>query len=288
MNSIGHSPSLDAPAASTVEGPRREKSTTPRLRNSLLTRIIGSWAGYVQGDTLVLDRWLWIRHRLPRTRNGERLLDVGCGSGAFTIGSALRGYAALGLTWNDAETNKAQQRATLCKATQAGFETCDVRRLDQPAHLQRAFDYVICCENIEHVIDDRKLFRDAAGVLREGGRLLLTTPNYHYRPMDTGDLGPFSKVENGSHVRRGYSRGQLVELCEKSGFIVEEISYCSGFFSQKITSFLRLFYRRGYPVAWVLTLPLRPFIPMADRLVAALSGYPGYSICLEAIKRKAP
>ena len=288
MNSIQQYPDLVPPPASAVDGPKPESVTTPRPRNFLLTKLMGSRAGYIQGDTLVLDRWLWIKRRLPRTRNSEKLLDVGCGSGAFTVGAALRGYDSLGLTWNNAETTKAEGRAALCKAAQARFETCDVRKLDKAIHLRRSFDQVICCENIEHIIDDQKLFQDMAAVLREGGRLLLTTPNYHYRPMDSGDLGPFPKVENGSHVRRGYSRGQLAELCERSGFIVEEISYCSGFFSQKITSFLRLFYRRGYPVAWVLTLPLRPFIPMADRLVAALSGYPGYSICLEAIKRKAP
>ena len=54
----------------------------------------------IHGDPLVLDRWLWICKWLPKTNEDLSILDVGCGSGAFTINAAARGYKALGLSWD--------------------------------------------------------------------------------------------------------------------------------------------------------------------------------------------
>jgi SAM-dependent methyltransferase len=256
------------------------------LNHDLLTKLIGARAGLIQGDFLVRDRWLWLRDRLPKTRNGERLLDVGCGSGAFTICSALRGYHSLGLTWNEADTAKATQRAQLVKAEQAEFRICDVRNLAAQADLKDRFDFAICCENIEHILDDRQLVESICACLKPGGRFLLTSPNYHYRPLDQNDMGPFSVVEDGQHVRRGYSAGQMVDLFGGTEFIVERISYCGGFFSQKLTAFLRRFRGRSYLVGWTLTLPFRPFAPMLDAALHRLIRYPRYMICVEAFKTR--
>lgn len=257
---------------------------TAGLNRTLLTRLLGPTAGLIQGDTLTRDRWLWVTARLPRTRNGERLLDVGCGTGAFTIGAACRGYDALGLTWDEADAGTARTRASLCDADTAKFEQCDVRFLARREDFHGRFDYAICCENIEHILDDRALVRAMAACLKPGGRLLLTSPNRYYRATTAGELGPFSPVEDGSHVRRGYSRASLVDTLRGSGLVVEEFDSCSGFFSQKTTALLRQFRGRSYLVGWALTLPLRPFIPLLDALARKISRYPDFSICLEAYK----
>lgn len=257
-------------------------SSTPGSR-LVLTRVLGSAAGLVQGDTMTLDRWWWLSERLPMTANEERLLDVGCGSGAFTIRAAERGYNALGLTWDEPATRIATERAGIVGAQRASFRICDVRYLDQREELKNAFDVAICCENIEHIMDDRRLIRAIFGCLKPGGRLLLTSPNYYYRAI-RGEIGPYSKVEDGGHVRRGYSKGSIQELVSGTGFILEDISYISGFFSQKATWFLRLFPGQARIVPWLITLPLRPFIPLADRVFHAFSRYPLYCIGFEAYK----
>lgn len=254
------------------------------MDKSLLVKLVGFPATLIHGDTLVLDRWRWLKRRLPRTRNGERLLDVGCGTGAFSIGAARRGYDALGLSWDERNQRVAAERAALCGARTAAFEVLDVRHLDARRDLIEHFDVAICCENIEHILDDRKLLRDIAACLKPGGRLLLTTPYLLYRPMSAGEIGPFLPIENGDHVRRGYSAAMLDELCLHAGLVPERVSFCSGVISQKVTSLMRSLGRVDATLAWILTCPLRVLPPLTDRWVSRLLGWPGFSICLEAYK----
>jgi SAM-dependent methyltransferase len=227
------------------------------MDKSLLVRLFGFPATLIHGDTLVLDRWRWLKQRLPRTANGETLLDVGCGTGAFTIGAALRGYTALGLSWDERNQAEAARRATMCSAEGASFSICDVRELDRRTDYRDAFDVAVCTENIEHIIDDARLMRSIGACLKPGGRLLLTTPNFYYRAITKPDNGPFCATETGWHVRRGYTRSMLLELIERSGLKCEEISYCSGVVSQKVTWVMR----KGAAIhplfGWALILPLR-------------------------------
>jgi SAM-dependent methyltransferase len=254
------------------------------LERSLLVQLIGFPATLLHGDTLVLDRWLWIRSRLPRTRNGESLLDVGCGTGAFTIGAALRGYESLGLNWEEHNQKAAAERARLCKADSARFEVLDIRNLHTLPDLSKRYDVAICVEAIEHIIDDRKLLRDIAACLKPGGRLLLTTPHLFFRPISASDMGPYSRVEDGGHVRRGYTPGMLHELCRQAGLEVERFSYCSGFLSQKLTWLARVTFTIHHVLGWALVLPLRVLPPLLDPLIYRLTKWPHFSIGLEAYK----
>jgi SAM-dependent methyltransferase len=253
--------------------------------SSALVRMFGFPATLVHGDTLVVDRWRWLKPKLPPVSGApKRLLDVGCGTGAFTIGAALRGYDSLGLSWDERNQKVAQERATICGARSAGFEVFDVRLLDQRRDLYCAFDVVLCCENIEHILDDRKLMIDMSRCLKPGGTLLLTTPNFYYKPIDRYDNGPFLPVEDGGHVRRGYTPIDLSELCAAAGLRVAAVDYCSGFLSQKITALLRASGRVHYSIGWVLTLPFRVLPPILDSIVSPRLRWPGYSITLIAEK----
>lgn len=251
---------------------------------STLVKIFGFPATLIHGDPLVLDRWLWLKKRLPAASNGERLIDVGCGSGAFTIGAALRGYKSLGLSWDERNQSVARERAKICKAPGAEFEVFDVRKLDRREDLFSRFDIALNFENIEHILDDQKLMKDIANCIRPGGRLLLTTPYQGYKPISWHDAGPFCPVEDGGHVRKGYDEKRLIELCNSSGLVFESCSFCSGFLSQKLAYLLRLLTRIHPIFAWAITLPLRTLPPAFDPIISKLNMWPQYSICLEANK----
>jgi 2-polyprenyl-3-methyl-5-hydroxy-6-metoxy-1,4-benzoquinol methylase len=254
------------------------------MDKSLLVNLLGFPATLIHGDTLVLDRWLWLRERLPATNNGEKLIDIGCGSGAFTIGTALRGYDSLGLSWDERNQSVAKIRAKICKANTAKFEVLDVRELDSSKLLYSQYDIAICLENIEHIIKDQKLLMDISCCLKPGGRLLLTTPNLLYRPMASEDKYPFSVIEDGGHVRRGYSKSMLEELCVNANLMIENISYCSGFTSQKITALQRKLALIHPLLSYTITFPLRLIPPLFDSFIAKFFKWPYYSICLEAYK----
>lgn len=247
---------------------------------SLFIRLFGYRAGFIHGDPMVLDRWRWVKRRLPRTRNGELLLDAGCGNGIFTIGAAKRGYRSTGLSWDEENRRTAEFRAKLVGVATTDFPIQDLRNLDDRTELREKFDMVLSLENIEHIINDEKLVVDLAACLKPGGWLLLTTPNYRYIDFDVQDRGPFSKTEDGWHVRRGYTKEMLVELAGAAGLKVEEISSCSGWTSQKITWLARRLGRAGWPIS----LPFRLLPGLLDRPIRALTGYPDFSICMVAYK----
>lgn len=231
-----------------------------------------------------MDRWRWLKQRLPVTANGESLLDIGCGTGAFTIGAARRGYKAVGLSWDERNQHVASDRAKICRATNATFEVCDVRRLGERTEFHNQFDVALCLETIEHILDDFKLVQDISRCLKPGGRLLLTSPNYYYQAITSGDNGPFVRTETGWHVRRGYTLSMLQELCQCAGLLCEEVSYLSGWLSQIVTKMMRGGARIHSLVGWGIVLPFRPLVPMVDTWATPLMGRPWYSIGLCAYR----
>jgi len=58
---------------------------------------------------------------------------------------------------------------------QIRWEVMDIENI---AHQNESFDTVISCETIEHVPDPQKAVRELSRILKPGGRLFLTTPNY--------------------------------------------------------------------------------------------------------------
>jgi 2-polyprenyl-3-methyl-5-hydroxy-6-metoxy-1,4-benzoquinol methylase len=259
-----------------------------------LVKMLGWRATMIHGDAMVLDRWLWLRRHLPLAQpSNAKFLDVGCGSGAFTLGAALRSYDATGLSWDERNQAVAQGRATLLGLETITFPICDVRKLDQRMEFLEAFDIALCSENIEHILDDDKLIRDIHACLKPGGRLCLSTPNFDYYPLEEADKGPFANVEDGRHVRRGYTPAMLRELCDRAGFEVEEIGYVSYYFSQQLTSWARLLNKWfGQRLGWAIVLPLRLIPLLFDGWLGKWIGYAlgrsGFSIVLVAFKKRFP
>ncbi|MEO6153031.1 MAG: methyltransferase domain-containing protein [Croceibacterium sp.] len=252
-----------------------------RLDRSLLVRLFGPRAALVHGDMMMLDRWGFVKSVMPRTGNGEAAFDVGCGTGAFSLNLAERGYDVVGLSWDRRNQAVAEERAAICGLSgNVSFPIGDARELDRHEQYKNRFEYVVSLENIEHLIDDRKLMRDLAACLKPGGWLVLSTPNQTYHAVTPSDNGPFSKFEDGWHLRRGYSEQMLRELAELSGLRVEVIGYCSGWFAQKLTWIVRQWGKAGYAV----TFPLRVLPLLFDPLISRIFRYRAFSITMLAYK----
>jgi SAM-dependent methyltransferase len=238
----------------------------------------------IHGDPCVLDRWLWVRREL---RPGDlRTFDAGCGNGAFSIFARRRGNAVVAASFSAREQEDARRRAEMVGAPGIEFHTIDLRELESHRAELGRFDQVICMETIEHLIDDQRLVRTLAEMLEPGGSLLLTAPFDGHRPLWGEDPEP-SGVEDGSHVRFGYSQARLREVAEAVGLEVQSEAFVSGVVSQKLTSLMRrLAARLPLPVAWGLMLPLRPLVVL-DRPLSRLLRYPHLSVALRGTRRAA-
>jgi len=108
---------------------------------------------------------------LIRPRRGERLLEVGCGSGEFTV--RLRG---LGLkVWAFDLTTSGPARAARNLAGEPGFFLCtaDITRVPFP---DSSFDIVFGVSILHH-IPLEPAWAEVIRVVRPGGRFFFSEPN---------------------------------------------------------------------------------------------------------------
>ena len=115
------------------------------------------------------------RFLLDGVEPGERVLDVGCGEGAFTAELTRAGAQAVGVDIAEEPLRRARLRDS----------SLDLRLVEPegPWDLADAsFDVVWAGEVIEHVLDTAAWMSELRRVLRSGGRLLLSTPA-HERAM---------------------------------------------------------------------------------------------------------
>jgi 2-polyprenyl-3-methyl-5-hydroxy-6-metoxy-1,4-benzoquinol methylase len=250
--------------------------------SDVLLRAVGWRSLLIHGDPCVLDRWLWLRRHL---RSGRfRTFDAGCGNGAFSIFAAREGNEVLAASFSQAEQDAARRRAEMLGITKIDFRILDLRELDAHAPGLGLFDQIICFETIEHVLDDEVLLTSLARMLSPGGQLLVTTPFDGHRPLYTEEVHP-SPIEDGSHVRYGYSQERLRELLARADLEVSDEDFISGVISQKLTNLMRrLTARFGLPVAWAILLPLRALVVL-DAPITRRFGYPHLSVAARAIRR---
>lgn len=115
--------------------------------------------------------WHELVKRNVGTVRGATVLEVGCGRGGLAHWMERQSpasYVAADFSWS-AVSKTASIKSSFVT------EQADITNLPHP---DRSFDLVISCETIEHVLDPRSAVREMSRVLRPGGRLLLTTPNY--------------------------------------------------------------------------------------------------------------
>jgi SAM-dependent methyltransferase len=239
---------------------------------------LGWRAALLYADPCAFDRWLWIRRSSLPGR--VRTLDAGSGNGAFAMYAARRGNEVTALSYSASDQARAERRAKAVGLGDIRFLVADLREVDRLEAELGPFDQAYCLEVIEHILDDRKLLRDLARLIRPGGRLLLTTPYRRHRPVFGEGV---NDREDGSHVRAGYTHEEMDRLLAEAGFSAVSHAYVSGVLSQLG---FNVMYRLNavFPhLGWVLTLPLRLLAPL-DRVVTRITRRPYLSIGVVATR----
>lgn len=96
-----------------------------------------------------------------------RLMDMGCGSGAFLQIAQQFGWVCYGLEL-DPEAVKSARKLGL---------SVDLDSYDKLAHYPEYFDCIVCSHVIEHVHSPLELLQKLYSALKPGGTLLLSVPN---------------------------------------------------------------------------------------------------------------
>lgn len=250
------------------------------MNENTLVKFFGYIAPILHGDTAVFDRWLWLRKNI-RKGKGVRTLDAGCGSGAFAFYAAKCGNEVVGLSFDERNNNIATERAALLKLNNTKFITMNLNDIPARAAELGKFDQIICFETIEHILKDQELVKNLSTLLHKNGTLLLTTPYKYYNMKLLGDdTAPPSLIEDGGHVRPGYTHEEIEHIFREGGLTMEKQEYVTGLISQlHIRAYRILQAKINFKIAWILLFPFRLLIAL-DPLIMRFIKFPPLSIAV--------
>ncbi|MCD6443282.1 MAG: methyltransferase domain-containing protein [Thermotogae bacterium] len=155
---------------------------------------------------------------LLKPRKGERILDVGCGTGNYSIKLAKLGCVVVGIDPSKDMINRALEKSIKLHLKDVSFKLGKAEELPFP---DEDFDAVVSVTAIEFFDEVEKAVSEMFRVLKSGGRLVIGTIN---RESPWGKLY-MEKGKNGhpiySHARF-LSMDELRRMCEN----VEEVGGC--------------------------------------------------------------
>ncbi len=155
---------------------------------------------------------------LAHVTAGQRILDLGCGDGAFS--ELILEHAEVTLT--AADVAAAALARTQSRPRVGGRAECLLVPFDGDLPLgDNAFDLVWAGEVIEHVADTGRWLSEVRRVLAPGGQLLLSTPNHTRLGLARRGIAAFSPPL-GDHLHL-YNRASLRELLGAFGFDPVEV-----------------------------------------------------------------
>ncbi|OZC04148.1 class I SAM-dependent methyltransferase [Rubricoccus marinus] len=143
-----------------------------------------------------------------------RVLDAGTGFGqyAYWLVKTFPHVEVLAVDVKQDYLDRA--RAFLDTTPYASRVTFEQRDLTEPMAEEDAFDLCLSVDVMEHIEDDRAVFRNFHRVLASGGHVIVNTPS------DQGGSGVTEEGDEswiGEHVRDGYNAGELREKLETAG-----------------------------------------------------------------------
>lgn len=186
-------------------------------------------------DAVFLRSW-YVRRALRRLVRAApagpyRVLDAGTGFGQYTYW-LLRSFPNVEVVAVDVKRDYLDRAEAFMDTTPVGgrvrwVEADLTQPLPEGVDGEGVYDLCLSVDVMEHIEDDRAVFRNFARVLRPGGHVIINTPS------DLGGSGITEAGQQsfiGEHVRDGYNAAELAEKLETAGLNVVETTYAYGRF----------------------------------------------------------
>jgi len=144
--------------------------------------------------------YLWpVVERLLPSPAGGRLLDLGCGNGAFAQRLQSLGFQVTGVYPSPSGVGQARSASEAAEFIEASAEPGLAGRIG-------TFPVIVSLEVIEHVFSPQSFSRCVQELLEPGGRLILSTPYHGYWKnlalALSGKLdGHFTALWEGGHIK---------------------------------------------------------------------------------------
>jgi ubiquinone/menaquinone biosynthesis C-methylase UbiE len=150
---------------------------------------------------------------------GDRILDIGCGTGRHVCGAyRLKEVVAIGADLNHEDVREAKKGLEFHDAIDEhgggtwGVNVADITCLP---FADSSFDLVICSEVLEHIPEETAAIREIVRVVKPGKNLVVSVPRY-YPERICWALSDAYHHTAGGHIRI-YRQAQLTRLLEKAG-----------------------------------------------------------------------
>ena len=151
-----------------------------------------------------------------------KILDFGCGSAVFRFYFKDRIYFGFDIR-NQNFAAKQERNVSLIVADGRAvpFRDC-------------SFDFVFCNAVFEHIEDDVTAAREAFRVLKEGKYCYVIVPSFLSPVYDEIPIRVLAGEGHGEHY---YSRKQIVDLLNGTGFQIEQVTTSMGLFCSALKTF---------------------------------------------------
>ena len=154
-----------------------------------------------------------------------RIFDAGMGFGQYTFFMAKQfpNSSILSVDVKEDQVEECRYFFSECGLKNITFEIADLTEIN----FENMYDFILCVDVMEHIVDDELIFRNFCKALRKGGKLLINTPS-NFGGSDAHSEDDDSFIEE--HARLGYSKEDITEKIERTGMKVTDFKYTYGKF----------------------------------------------------------